>query len=50
MTRRLIAALTIAAILALALTLLWSVWVHHTHATPYEHEDPVVVMLGSQAA
>ena len=41
--RRLIAILTIIVVLALAMTLLWRVYVHHTHTNPYESNEPVVV-------
>ena len=51
MTRRLLAAITIIVILALAATLLWRVYVHHMNAEPYGHQDePVAVSLLSRAA
>ena len=50
MTRRLLATIGIVAILALALTLLWRVYVHHTNAEPYDKDEPVVVSLWSRAA
>jgi len=50
MTRRLLAALAIVVILALAITLLWRVYVHHTHTAPYDTDEPTVVSLRSQAA
>ncbi|HJQ39472.1 MAG TPA: hypothetical protein VKB93_20200 [Thermoanaerobaculia bacterium] len=50
MTRRLLATFGIIAILALALTLLWRVYVHHVHTQPYDSEEPVVVFLRSRAA
>ena len=48
--RRILAALTIIAILALAMTLLWRVYVHHTHAEPYGVDESAVVTLSSRAA
>jgi hypothetical protein len=50
MTRRLLATFGIVALLALALTLLWRVYVHHTHAQPYGSDEPVVVSLQPRAA
>jgi hypothetical protein len=51
MTRRLLAAVTIIVIIALAVTLLWRVYVHHVNAEPYGHDDePVAVSLPSRAA
>jgi hypothetical protein len=50
MTRRLIATFGIVLLLALAVTLLWRVYVHHTHAQPYDSDEPVVVSLRSRAA
>ncbi|MBV9478342.1 MAG: hypothetical protein JO315_19930 [Acidobacteria bacterium] len=48
--RRLAAAVGIVLVLALALTLLWCVYVHHSRAEPFEHEDRAVVALPSRAA
>jgi hypothetical protein len=50
MTRRLLATFGIVALLALALTLLWRVYVHHTHAQPYDRDEPVVVSLQPRTA
>ena len=50
MTRRLLASLGIVAILALAMTLLWRVYVHHTNAEPYGNDEPVVVLFLSRSA
>jgi hypothetical protein len=38
MARRLASAIGIVVLLALALTLLWRVYVHHTRAEPYDDE------------
>ena len=43
--RRLIAAFAIVVLIALALTLLWRVYVHHIRTAPYEKDEPVVVEL-----
>jgi len=50
MTRRVFAAMTIIVILALAVTLLWRVYVHHVDAEPYSRDEPVAVSLPSRAA
>jgi hypothetical protein len=50
MTRRLLATIGLVVLLALAMTLLWRVYVHHTRAEPYERDEPVIVSLPSQAA
>jgi len=50
MTRRVLAAVTIVVILALAVTLLWRVYVHHLNAEPYGQDEPVAVSLPSRAA
>jgi len=50
MTRRLIATFGIVVILALAMTLLWRVYVHHLRARPYDSDEPVIVSLQSRAA
>lgn len=42
MTRRLLALAGFLAVLALALLLLYRVWVHHTGAEPYVDETAVV--------
>ncbi len=49
MTRRLMATFGIVALLALALTLLWRVYVHHVNTQPYG-DEPVVVSLQPRAA
>jgi hypothetical protein len=50
MTRRLLATFAIIALLALAITLLWRVYEHHTHAAPYDSDEPVIVSLLSRTA
>ncbi len=43
--RRFAALLAFFALIALALTLLWRVYVHHNQADPYERESAVTVNL-----
>jgi hypothetical protein len=43
--RRIAAFLAFIALLALALTLLWRVYVHHNQADPYDRESRVTVFL-----
>ena len=43
--RRLAALLAFFALIALAVTLLWRVYVHHNQADPYEREEAVTVRL-----
>ena len=45
-TRRLASLAGIVVLIALALTLLWRVYLHHHQADPYEREEPVTVELG----
>lgn len=51
MARRVAAMFGLVAVIALALTLLYRVYVHHTRAEPYvDDEDGAVVMLDGHAA
>jgi len=50
MTRRILAAFSIIAILALAITLLWRVYVHHLDMDLHDNDEPVAVSLLSRAA
>jgi hypothetical protein len=43
--RRIAALLAFFALVLLALTLLWRVYVHHNQTDPYEREEPVTVRL-----
>jgi hypothetical protein len=43
--RRLAAAVGIVLVLALAITLLWCVYLHHSRAEPFEPENRAVVSL-----
>ena len=43
--RRLAALLAFFALIALAVTLLWRVYVHHNQADPYDREEAVTVRL-----
>ena len=43
--RRIAALLAFFALMVLALTLLWRVYVHHNQADPYEREEAVTVRL-----
>lgn len=43
--RRIAALFAFLALLVLALTLLWQVYVHHNQADPYEREEAVTVQL-----
>ncbi|MDQ3281468.1 MAG: hypothetical protein M3Q69_08650 [Acidobacteriota bacterium] len=43
--RRLAALLGFIAVLALALTLLYRVYIHHTQAEPYEQDEGTVVRM-----
>ena len=43
--RRIAALFAFIALLALALTLLWRVYVHHSQADPYDREQSVTVRL-----
>ncbi len=43
--RRFAALLAFFALIALAVTLLWRVYVHHNQADPYEREEAVTVNL-----
>jgi hypothetical protein len=45
MTRRIAALAGIVVVIALALTLLWRVYLHHEQADPYAREEPVTVRL-----
>ena len=42
--RRIVSILGIIVILALATTLLWRVYAHHTQGEPYQNEEPALVM------
>ena len=44
--RRVAALLAFFALVVLALTLLWRVYLHHNQADPYEREEAVTVRLG----
>jgi hypothetical protein len=48
--RRLAAMIAFFALIALAVTLLWRVYVHHNQADPYEREDAVTVRLDASFA
>ena len=43
--RRIAALLAFFALIILAMTLLWRVYLHHTQGDPYEREDGVTVRL-----
>lgn len=45
MARRIAALLGFFALVLLALTLLWRVYVHHNQADPYEREEAVTVLM-----
>ena len=45
MTRRLLALLGFIAVIVLAVTLLYRVYIHHIQAEPYEDEESTVVRL-----
>ncbi|HVG23135.1 MAG TPA: hypothetical protein VND45_03185 [Thermoanaerobaculia bacterium] len=49
MTRRIASLAGIIVLLALAVTLLWRVYLHHRQADPYEREAPVTVELDAPA-
>ena len=44
-TRRAVALLAFFALIAIALTLLWRVYLHHSQADPYEREEAVTVRV-----
>ena len=48
--RRLAALFAFVALVALALTLLWRVYVHHDEADPYDRQDALTVRLDVPAA
>lgn len=48
--RRLAALAGFLALVALALLLLWRVYVHHMQAVPYEQDEPVTVQMDVNAA
>ena len=48
--RRITALLAFFALILLALTLLWRVYVHHNQADPYDREEAVTVSLDVSAA
>lgn len=48
--RRLTALFAFFALIALAATLLWQMYVHHSQADPYEREDAVTVRLDVPSA
>ena len=48
--RRIAALAGIIVLLALALSLLWRVYVHHRQANPYERDEPVTVELNVPAS
>jgi hypothetical protein len=48
--RRIAAAFGIVLVLALAITLLWCVYLHHTRAEPFEPDNRAVVALPSLVA
>ncbi|HUP60553.1 MAG TPA: hypothetical protein VNA69_09070 [Thermoanaerobaculia bacterium] len=50
MARRIASAIGIIVLLALALSLLWRVYVHHTKAEPYDEETGAVVKIALEAA
>lgn len=47
MLRRIASLAGIVALIALALTLLWQVYLHHSQADPYDREEAVTVELFS---
>lgn len=50
MARRLAALLGFLALVLLALTLLWRVYVHHHQTDPYDREEAVTVRLDASGA
>jgi hypothetical protein len=48
-TRRILSLAGIVVLIALALTLLWRVHLHHRQADPYEREEAVTVALDGSA-
>lgn len=46
--RRIASLAGILLLIALALTLLWQVYLHHSQADPYDREDSVTVELATQ--
>ena len=44
-TRRIASLAGIVVLIALALTLLWRVYLHHQQADPYDRDEPVTVEL-----
>lgn len=48
--RRFLSIIGIVVLLALAMTLLWRVYSHHTQAEPYDDDEPAVVMNAKFAA
>lgn len=44
--RRIASLAGIVVLIALALTLLWRVYLHHEQADPYDRDEPVTVELG----
>jgi len=48
--RRIAALAGIVLLLALALSLLWRVYLHHRQANPYEREEPVTVRLDAPSS
>ena len=49
MTRRIAAMFGLIIVIALALTLLYRVYLHHTGAEPYVEDEPIVVRLDGGA-
>jgi hypothetical protein len=49
-TRRIASLVGILVLIALALTLLWRVYLHHEQADPYERDEPVTVRLDVPAS
>ena len=49
-TRRIASLAGIIVLIALAMTLLWRVYLHHRQADPYEREEPVTVELDVRPA
>ena len=48
--RRVLALIGFVVVVALALTLLWRVYVHHTRATPGLDDEPALVVLAGRPA
>ena len=48
MTRRLLALLGFVAVIVLAVTLLYRVYIHHVQSEPYDEEEGAVVQIDSK--